>query len=199
MSHNARRWSDVSACPCAATKAAPCARTMPATPKRGSSTYVCIDDHSRLSSVEVLYDEKSKTAADFLKRALRWFRRTASPPVASSATTAVATAVLAFVVSVSKGEYAKSSPSPTRRGPTAKQSDSSRPCVRMGLLNSRCGHPARRPPKRSAPPRTVFLSPKGTIAGSVHPISTLPNGRVIVTGGPWVGILHRPATSTATA
>lgn len=35
--------------------------------------HVCIDDHSRLSYVEVLDDEKSKTAADFLKRALRWF------------------------------------------------------------------------------------------------------------------------------
>ncbi len=35
--------------------------------------HVCIDDHSRLSYVEVLDDEKSTTAADFLSRALTWF------------------------------------------------------------------------------------------------------------------------------
>jgi transposase InsO family protein len=35
--------------------------------------HVCIDDHSRVSYVEVLDDEKGTTAADFLERAVRWF------------------------------------------------------------------------------------------------------------------------------
>ena len=37
--------------------------------------HVCIDDHSRLAYVEVLPDERAETAAAFLKRALRWYRR----------------------------------------------------------------------------------------------------------------------------
>ena len=37
--------------------------------------HVCIDDHSRLAYVEVLPDERAATAAAFLKRAHRWYRR----------------------------------------------------------------------------------------------------------------------------
>ena len=37
--------------------------------------HVCIDDHSRLAYVEILPDEKAETAAAFLKRAHRWYRR----------------------------------------------------------------------------------------------------------------------------
>jgi len=37
--------------------------------------HVCIDDHSRLAYVEVLADETAPTAAAFLRRALRWYRR----------------------------------------------------------------------------------------------------------------------------
>lgn len=37
--------------------------------------HVCIDDHSRFAYVEVLADERAPTAAAFLKRAVRWYRR----------------------------------------------------------------------------------------------------------------------------
>ncbi len=37
--------------------------------------HVCIDDHSRVAYVEVLPDECGETAAAFLHRVLRWFRR----------------------------------------------------------------------------------------------------------------------------
>jgi len=37
--------------------------------------HVCIDDHSRLAYVEVLPDERAETAAAFLKRAIRSYRR----------------------------------------------------------------------------------------------------------------------------
>jgi transposase InsO family protein len=37
--------------------------------------HVCIDDHSRLAYVEVLADETAETAAAFLRRAVRWYRR----------------------------------------------------------------------------------------------------------------------------
>lgn len=37
--------------------------------------HVCIDDHSRLAYVELLADERSSTAAAFLRRAVRWFRK----------------------------------------------------------------------------------------------------------------------------
>jgi len=37
--------------------------------------HVCIDDHSRLAYVERLSDERGETAAAFLHRAVRWFRR----------------------------------------------------------------------------------------------------------------------------
>ena len=37
--------------------------------------HVCIDDHSRLAYVEVLADETAETAAAFLRRAHRWYRR----------------------------------------------------------------------------------------------------------------------------
>lgn len=37
--------------------------------------YVCVDDASRLSYVEVLENEQAVTAAGFLDRALSWFRR----------------------------------------------------------------------------------------------------------------------------
>ena len=37
--------------------------------------HVCIDDCTRLAYVEVLDDERKETAAGFLKRAVRWFRR----------------------------------------------------------------------------------------------------------------------------
>jgi len=35
--------------------------------------HVCIDDHSRVSYVEVLEDERAETAVGFLERAVRWF------------------------------------------------------------------------------------------------------------------------------
>ena len=35
--------------------------------------HVCVDDHTRLSYVEVLEDEKSNTAEGFMERAVRWF------------------------------------------------------------------------------------------------------------------------------
>jgi transposase InsO family protein len=35
--------------------------------------HVCIDDHSRVSYVEILADERKETAAGFLKRAVAWF------------------------------------------------------------------------------------------------------------------------------
>jgi transposase InsO family protein len=35
--------------------------------------HVCVDDATRLAYVEVLGDEKGKTAADFLRRAIKWF------------------------------------------------------------------------------------------------------------------------------
>jgi transposase InsO family protein len=47
-------------------------------PPRGGGyefAHVCIDDHSRLAYVEVLTDERAETAAAFLRRAVRWFRR----------------------------------------------------------------------------------------------------------------------------
>jgi len=37
--------------------------------------HVCIDDHSRVSYVEVLPDEKGETARGFLRRAVEWFAR----------------------------------------------------------------------------------------------------------------------------
>jgi transposase InsO family protein len=37
--------------------------------------YVCVDDASRLAYVEVLEDERAVTAADYLDRAVAWFRR----------------------------------------------------------------------------------------------------------------------------
>ncbi len=36
--------------------------------------HVCVDDATRLAYVEVLADERGKTAAGFLRRATRWFR-----------------------------------------------------------------------------------------------------------------------------
>jgi transposase InsO family protein len=35
--------------------------------------HVCVDDATRLAYVEVLTDERGETAADFLRRAVRWF------------------------------------------------------------------------------------------------------------------------------
>lgn len=35
--------------------------------------HVCVDDHSRVSYVEVLEDERGESAVDFLKRAVGWF------------------------------------------------------------------------------------------------------------------------------
>lgn len=48
-------------------------------PKRLGATgwefvHVCVDDATRLAYVEVLTDERGETAADFLKRAVQWFR-----------------------------------------------------------------------------------------------------------------------------
>jgi transposase InsO family protein len=37
--------------------------------------HVCIDDHSRVAYVELLADERAETAAAFLRRAVRWFRK----------------------------------------------------------------------------------------------------------------------------
>ena len=37
--------------------------------------YVCVDDASRMSYVEVLENEQATTAVGFLERALAWFRR----------------------------------------------------------------------------------------------------------------------------
>lgn len=37
--------------------------------------HVCLDDHSRVSYVEVLADERGPTCASFLQRAVQWFRR----------------------------------------------------------------------------------------------------------------------------
>ncbi|MHC4339526.1 MAG: leucine zipper domain-containing protein [Planctomycetota bacterium] len=37
--------------------------------------HVCVDDYTRLASVEVLPDERKETATGFLKRAATWFRR----------------------------------------------------------------------------------------------------------------------------
>ena len=37
--------------------------------------HVCVDDASRTSYVEVLPDERGETAASFLRRAVRWFRK----------------------------------------------------------------------------------------------------------------------------
>jgi transposase InsO family protein len=36
--------------------------------------YVCVDDHSRASYVEMLEDERKQNAAEFLDRAVQWFR-----------------------------------------------------------------------------------------------------------------------------
>ncbi len=36
--------------------------------------HVCVDDATRLAFVEVLEDEKGKTAAGFLRRAVEWFK-----------------------------------------------------------------------------------------------------------------------------
>jgi transposase InsO family protein len=36
--------------------------------------YVCVDDHSRASYVEMLEDERKQNAAGFLERAVQWFR-----------------------------------------------------------------------------------------------------------------------------
>lgn len=36
--------------------------------------YVCVDDHSRASYTEMLDDERKQNAADFLHRAVQWFR-----------------------------------------------------------------------------------------------------------------------------
>jgi transposase InsO family protein len=47
-------------------------------PPRGDGwefVHVCVDDHSRLAYVEVLVDERAETAAGFLQRAIRWYRR----------------------------------------------------------------------------------------------------------------------------
>jgi len=35
--------------------------------------HICIDDHARVAYAEVLEDEKGKTCADFLARAVKWF------------------------------------------------------------------------------------------------------------------------------
>jgi len=50
--------------------------------KRGSRrgrgwevAHVCVDDHSRVAYVEVLADEQKQTTADFLARAVEWFRQ----------------------------------------------------------------------------------------------------------------------------
>jgi transposase InsO family protein len=37
--------------------------------------HVCIDDHSRVSYVEILPDETQESVTDFLRRAVQWFRR----------------------------------------------------------------------------------------------------------------------------
>ena len=37
--------------------------------------HVCIDDHSRVSYVEVLPDERQESVADFFRRAVGWYRR----------------------------------------------------------------------------------------------------------------------------
>jgi len=45
--------------------------------KRGRGwevAHVCVDDRSRMAYVEVLPDEQKQTTADFLKRAVEWFR-----------------------------------------------------------------------------------------------------------------------------
>ena len=36
--------------------------------------HVCVDDATRLAYAEVLGDEKGTTAADFLRRAVKWFK-----------------------------------------------------------------------------------------------------------------------------
>ena len=41
--------------------------------------HAIVDDHSRLAYVEVLDDEKGQTAAGFLRRAVRFFRRWGLP------------------------------------------------------------------------------------------------------------------------
>lgn len=44
------------------------------------SVHVCVDDHSRLAYAEILPDEKRETTADFLHRALEWYRQQGITP-----------------------------------------------------------------------------------------------------------------------
>lgn len=44
--------------------------------------HVCVDDHSRLSYVEILPDEKRETTSAFLQRALHWYALQADTPQA---------------------------------------------------------------------------------------------------------------------
>ena len=69
--------------------------------------HVAIDDYSRLAYAEVLPDEEASTAIGFLRRA-----RTASPANSSASAT--------------------SAPGPTGPAPTARRSDSSKPCCAAG-------------------------------------------------------------------
>ena len=62
-----------------------------AAPTGWEYVHVAVDDYSRLAYAEVLGDEKAATAAGFLRRALAFYRRTASRSSASSPTTAAAT------------------------------------------------------------------------------------------------------------
>ena len=85
--------------------------------------YVCVDDATRLANVEVLPDEKGKTAAAFLQRATAWL---SSMGVAAFPTTALVIAPKCMPRLAQSSECATSSPAPTGPARTARPRDSSR-------------------------------------------------------------------------
>ena len=96
--------------------------------------HVAIDDHTRLAYAEVLTDEKGPTAVGFLQRAIEFYASygvrvervmtdNGSPYISH-----------AHAKRASSSVFATYAPGPTGPGPTARPSDSYRPCKTSGPM-----------------------------------------------------------------
>jgi len=112
--------------------------------------HVCVDDATRLAYVEVLSDEKAKTAVGFLRRALAFYRRhgVEVEAVMTDNGSAYRSAVHAIASKALSIRHLRTRPIAHR--PTPKQSASSAPCSAAGPMAPSTATPANAPQRSRA-------------------------------------------------
>ena len=95
--------------------------------------HVAVDDHSRLAYAEVLPDEKAATAIGFLRRAVAYYRATASRSSASSPTTAPPTSQPSTRSPAASSASATSAPAPPAANKRQSRTLHPHPAQRLGL------------------------------------------------------------------